>query len=447
MEQTEMQALETLLNERQFKELRTEFSEMNSVDLARFIETLPTEQATVAFRTLPKEAEMEVFAELDVDTQHHIIGSITDKEIASIIDDLWVDDAVDMLEEMPATLVKRVLKNSSSETRRLINQFLRYPEDSAGGVMTAEFTDLRPDMTVDDAIKRIRRIGEDRETIYTCYVIDATRHLIGVVSVKDLLLAHDNATVKELMRPKVISVATTTNQEEAVDIMAKYDLISLPVVDGENRLVGIVTVDDAMDILREEDTEDFERMAAMKPSEKPYLKTGVFTLAKNRLPWLMILMISGMVTGVVLGRYEAIYASMPLLVSFMPMINGTGGNAGSQSSTMVIRGMVLDEIRMKDIFRVILKESGVSILVGVALAIVNYLRMMITNPDSGLVPLVVSLTLLGTIFLAKTIGGVLPMVAKACKVDPALMAAPLITTIVDALALILYFTLVQRILL
>lgn len=447
MEQTEMQALETLLNERQFKELRTEFSEMNSVDLARFIETLPTEQATVAFRTLPKEAEMEVFAELDVDTQHHIIGSITDKEIASIIDDLWVDDAVDMLEEMPATLVKRVLKNSSSETRRLINQFLRYPEDSAGGVMTAEFTDLRPDMTVDDAIKRIRRIGEDRETIYTCYVIDATRHLIGVVSVKDLLLAHDNATVKELMRPKVISVATTTNQEEAVDIMAKYDLISLPVVDGENRLVGIVTVDDAMDILREEDTEDFERMAAMKPSEKPYLKTGVFTLAKNRLPWLMILMISGMVTGVVLGRYEAIYASMPLLVSFMPMINGTGGNAGSQSSTMVIRGMVLDEIRMKDIFRVILKESGVSILVGVALAIVNYLRMMITNPGSGLVPLVVSLTLLGTIFLAKTIGGVLPMVAKACKVDPALMAAPLITTIVDALALILYFTLVQRILL
>ncbi len=438
--------LETMLENREYKALRQEFSEMNGVDLAHFIETLPIEKATLAFRTLPKEAEMEVFAELEVETQHHIIDSITDKEIASIIEELRVDDAVDMLEEMPATVVKRVLRNSSPETRTLINQFLRYPEYSAGSIMTAEFSDLRRDMTVDDAIKRIRRIGEDKETIYICYVVDATRHLDGVVTIKDLLLANDTDKVEDLMEPDVISVTTTDDQESAAKLLAKYGLISLPVVDGEGRLVGIVTVDDAVDVLQEEDTEDFERMAGMAPSEKPYLKTSVLDLAKNRLPWLLVLMVSGMVTGIVLGRYEAIFASMTLLVSFIPMLTGTGGNAGSQSSTMIIRGMALGEISMRDIGAVFWKEARVSILVGVGLAVINYIRLVLMYPHTGLVPLVVSLALIGSVVIAKAVGGVLPMLAKAVKVDPALMAAPLITTIVDALALILYFNIAQLLL-
>ncbi len=446
MEQTTTQSLTELLEAKDYRALRAAFSEMNSVDIAHFIETLPISRATMAFRTLPKEMELEVFAELDVDTQQHIIASITDKEIGDIMDELWVDDAVDMLEEMPASLVKRVLRNSPPETRNLINQFLRYPEYSAGSIMTAEFTDLTKNLTVEDAIKRIRRIGENRETIYTCYVVDDTRQLEGVVTVKDLLLAGDTDTVEGIMETDVISVGTTADQQEAAMLMAKYDLISLPVVDAENRLVGIVTVDDAVDVLQEEDTEDFEKMAALVPSERPYLKTSIFALAKNRLPWLLILMVSGMFTGLILGHYQAIYSAIPLLVSFIPMLTGTGGNAGSQSSTMVIRGMALGEIRTKDILSVFWKEARVSILVGVALAAVNCVRLLIMQPGNVLVTLVVSLTLVGTIIFAKVIGGILPIIAKACHVDPAVMAAPLITTIVDALALVLYFTIATALL-
>lgn len=442
-EKEKEQFLQQLFDKKNYRALRAEFAEMNEVDIAHFIEKLPIEKATIAFRTLPKEVEMDVFAELEVDTQQHIIQSITDTEIAAIMDELWVDDAVDMLEEMPAALVKRVLKNASPDTRKLINQFLRYPEDSAGSIMTAEFTDLRKNMTVEDAIKRIRRVGEDKETIYTCYVMNDTRQLQGVVTVKDLLLAEDNDRVQDIMQPYVISVTTTDDQEMAAKLLAKYGLISLPVVDAEKRLVGIVTVDDAVDVLQEEDTEDFEIMAAMKPSERPYLKTSVFTMAKNRLPWLLFLMVSGMVTGIVLGQYEAIFATVPLLVTFIPMITGTGGNAGSQSSTMVIRGMTLGEIGMKDWLKVLWKEARVSVLVGVGLAVLNYIRLTLMYPDSGLIPLVVSLSLIGAVLLAKTVGGILPMLAKAVKVDPALMAAPLITTIVDALALILYFNIAQ----
>ncbi|MGD9560040.1 MAG: magnesium transporter [Oscillospiraceae bacterium] len=445
-QEVKLEMLEELLETGQYRALRAAFAEINEVDLARFIAELPPEQATVAFRTLPKDVELEVFAELDADTQQHIIGSITDHEVSQIIDDLMVDDAVDMLEEMPASLVKRVLRNARPETRTLINQFLRYPENSAGSIMTAEFIDLRRDMTVEDAIKRIRRIGGDRETVYTCYVVDDTRRLDGVVTVKDLLLAGDSDMVAELMETDVISVFTGDDREAAAQLMAKYGFIALPVVDTEMRLVGIVTVDDAMDVIQEEATEDFEKMAAMVPSEKPYLKTSVWRLARNRLPWLMVLMVSGMFTGGILGHYEAIYVSVPLLVSFIPMLTGTGGNAGSQSSTMVIRGIALGEIKMRDMLAVALKEARVSIVVGVGLAIVNYLRMLITNPGSGLVPLVVSLTLIAAIFMAKVIGGVLPLVAKACRVDPALMAAPLITTIVDALTLVIYFNIAQLLL-
>ena len=439
--------LEQLLQQRQYRALRDAFAQMNEVDIAQFIETLEPDAATLAFRTLPKDVEMDIFAELDTDTQQHIIAAISDKEIGALVDELMVDDAVDMLEEMPAALVKRVLQNAAPDTRQLINQFLRYPENSAGSIMTAEFTDLRKDMTVEDAIKRIRRTGEDRETIYNCYVIDDTRRLEGVVTVKDLLLAADATLVTDIMEPDAISVTTNTDQEKAADLLAKYGLMALPVVDAENRLVGIITVDDAVDVIREEDTEDFEKMGALVPGERPYLKTSVFQLAKNRLPWLLILMVSGMFTGGILGHYDAIYAAIPLLVTFIPMLNGTGGNAGSQSSTMVIRGMALDEIRVKDLAAVALKEARVGILVGIGLAIVNFLRMLITNPGQGPVALVVSLTLIAAILAAKIIGGILPMVAQACKVDPALMAAPLITTIVDALVLVIYFNIAKIILL
>jgi magnesium transporter len=357
-----------------------------------------------------------------------------------------VDDAVDMLEEMPAHLVKRVLQNTSPGTRALINQFLRYPENSAGSIMTAEFTDLKKTMTVGDAIKRLRRIGENRETIYTCYVTDDTRHLEGVVTVKDLLLARDSDLVGEIMESGVISVFTATDREQAADTLARYGFIALPVVDAEARLVGIVTVDDALDVIREEDTEDFERMGGMTPSERPYLKTSVFALARNRLPWLLVLMISGMFTGGILGRYEPLYVAMPVLYTFVTMLNGTGGNAGSQSSTMVIRGMALGEIHTRSLGAVAFKEARVALLVGCGLAAVNWLRMLITNPGQGAVALTVSLALIVAVFTAKVIGGILPILARAIRLDPALMAAPLITTVVDAVTLVIYFNIARLVL-
>lgn len=443
-EQIETIELLQLLSEHKYMTARSLLLEMNSVDLALLLEELPTEKALLLFRMLPKENEAEIFAELDSELQQKFIASITDYEISEMIDELFVDDAVSMLDEMPASLVMRVLANSSPETRQLMNQFLRYPENSAGSIMTAEFTDLSEEMTVEQAIAHIRAVGENKETIYTCYVIDEKRKLDGEVSVKNLLLAHDTKLVKEIMRPETISVLTTADQEEAVRLMQKYDLISLPVVDTEHRLVGIITVDDALDVMQEETTEDFEKMAAMAPSEKPYLKTSVFQLAKNRFPWLLILMVSSMLTGLILGHFEAVYAALPLLVTFMPMLTGTGGNAGSQASTMVIRGMAIGEISPRDAWLVFWKEARVSIIVGVILATVNLLRLMFFYPDSGMLPVVVAISQLGAVFLAKTIGGVLPMLAKALSIDPAIMAAPLITTIVDCVTLMLYFSIAQR---
>ena len=431
--------LGVLAGQRNYRALREALAEMNEVDVAFFIEDLPEEQQPLVFRTLAKDQAMDVFAELEAETQQRIVERITDRELSALMEDLAVDDAVDMLEEMPAMLVKRVLQNASTETRAQINEFLRYPENSAGSIMTAEFTDLRKTMTVEDAIKRIRRTGEDRETIYTCYVMDDERHLEGVVSVKDLLLAGDNTLVGEMMEPDFISVHTTSDQEEAVQLMAKYGLISLPVVDAENRLVGIVTVDDAVEIIQEEATEDFEKMAAMAPSDKPYLKTGVFSLSRNRIVWLLFLMVSSMITGAILGRFEAAFEVIPMLVTFIPMLTGTGGNAGSQASTMVIRGMALGEIEQRDFGAVIFKELRVSLMVGLPLAAVNYLRILLMYPGSAAVGLVVSLAMVCTVTLANTAGGVLPMLAKAVKLDPALMAAPLIATIVDGCSLLIYF--------
>lgn len=437
--QFDLDALELLIDTRQFRALRDALAERNEVDIAQFLGELEPEKAVLAFRTLPKEAASEVFSNLDSDVQQVIIGSITDAELAAIVEDLYVDDAVDMLEELPANVVKRVLKNAKPDTRALINQFLKYPENSAGSIMTAEFTDLRAAMTVAQAIEHIRRTGEDRETIYTCYVIDASRKLEGVVTVKDLLLAPDGMQVRDVMSSDVISINTLGDQEEAARLFNKYDFLSLPVVDHEDRLVGIITVDDAMDVMEQEATEDFEVMGAMHPSEKPYLKTGVVTLAKNRIVWLLVLMISGMVTGGILGRYEAAFAAMPILVTFIPMLTDTGGNAGSQSSTLIIRGIAVGDITGRDIPAVLWKELRVAALVGAVLSAVNYVRLVLTYPGHEMVALTVALTMFCTVVMAKTIGGILPLAAKFLHADPAIMAAPLITTIVDALSLVIYF--------
>ena len=435
----DIQALLELLERRDLHALRAALLEENEVDIAEFLEELPQDKIVVVFRALPKEMAAEVFSNLEPDTQQVIIQSATDQEVSAIVEELYVDDAVDMLEELPANVVKRVLKAARPDTRKLINQFLNYPDNSVGSIMTAEFTDLKQSMTVAQAIAHIRRTGENSESVYTCYVTDAGRRLEGVLTIKELLLAQDEQLIADLMETDVITAETTEDQEKAVERMMKYDFISLPVVDKEGRLVGIVTVDDVMDVMEEEATEDFEKMAAMAPSEKPYLKTSVLSLAKHRILWLLVLMISGMITGGILGQYEAAFAAMPLLVTFIPMLTDTGGNAGSQSSTLVIRGMAVGEIQLKDFAKVFWKELRVSMLVGVVLSAVNFVRLIITYPGNQMVALTVALALFVTVLLAKTVGGVLPMVAKLCHADPAIMAAPLITTIVDAISLVVYF--------
>ena len=437
---------EELLRDKRYRELRTALSGENGVDLAGFMEDLPQEQAVLVFRMLPKELAAEVFSNLPPESQQVIVESITDQELSEMVEELFVDDAVDMLEELPANVVSRVLKQARPDTRRIINQFLQYPDGSVGSIMTAEFIDLKKTATAGEAIRRIRRVGADCESIYTCYVTDEQRVLEGVVTLRELLLAEDGAAVETLMEPDVITVQTTDDQEVAVSQMMRYDFLAMPVVDRESRLVGVVTVDDVMDVMEEEATEDFEKMAAMAPSEKPYLKTGVFTLAKHRILWLLVLMISGMITGGILARYEAAFAVLPLLVTFIPMLTDTGGNAGSQSSTLVIRGMAVGEISLRDFPRVVWKELRVSVVVGVVLALVNFARLLIQYPGNALVCVTVTLALFATVVIAKTVGGVLPMAAKLVRADPAIMAAPLITTIVDALSLMIYFTIASHLL-
>ena len=441
-----MEALRELLERRDYHALRAALAQENEVDTAEFLETLSQEQTLLVFRMLPKELAAEVFSNFSPDTQQMIVQSATDQEVAAIIEELCVDDAVDMLEELPANVVKRVLKHARPDTRKRINQFLNYPDNSVGSIMTAEFADLKQGMTVAQAIAHIRRTGDSSESIYTCYVIDSQRRLEGVLTLRELLLARDAQLIGQLMEQDVITAETTEDQEAAVERMMRYDFISLPVVDREGRLVGIVTVDDVMDVMEEEATEDFEKMAAMAPSEKPYLKTGVFSLAKHRILWLLVLMISGMITGGILGQYEAAFSAMPLLVTFIPMLTDTGGNAGSQSSTLVIRGMAVGEIQPTDFLRVFWKELRVSMLVGLVLSAVNYIRLILTYPGNNLVAFTVAAALFVTVLLAKTVGGVLPMAAKLCKADPATMAAPLITTIVDAISLIVYFNIASSLL-
>ena len=433
--------LTMLLDEKKYHSLRDILSTMNPADIAAIFDDLDQARLPLLFRLLPKELAAETFVEMEPEAQELLIQGFSDSELKEVIDELYVDDAVDIVEEMPANVVQRILTQAEPDMRKQINEILRYPEDSAGSIMTTEYVSLRPNMTVEEAILRIRRTGIDKETIYTCYVMDEKRRLEGVVTVKDLLMNDYAALMGDIMDPHVIKAYTTEDQEKVVETFNEYNLLSLPVVDGEDRLVGIITVDDVMDVMEQEATEDFEKMAAMLPSEKPYLKTGVFQLARNRIPWLMILMLSSMVTGGILLKYENAFSVIPLLVTFIPMLMDTGGNSGSQASTMIIRGMAVGEVEPADILKVMWKEIRVGMLCGLSLALVNFVRLMIQYPGQVLICLTVVISLFCTVIIAKTIGCVLPIAAKTIHLDPAIMASPMITTIVDACSLMIYFQL------
>ena len=439
-------ALLKMLEEKKYLPLREMLSTMNPSDVAGLFADLEIDRIPLAFRLLPKELAAETFVEMEPDAQELLIRSFSDNELKEIVDELYVDDAAALVEEMPANVVKRILKQADPEMRKSINQILRYPENSAGSLMTTEYVALRPQMTVEEAILRIRRQGVDKETIYTCYVTEG-RKLIGLVTVKDLLLAEDDETrVEDIMLTNIISVTTHEDQEEVVRMFDKYNFLALPVVDGENRLVGIVTVDDAMDVMVDEATEDMERMGGMLPSEKTYMRSSVFELFKNRIPWLMLLMVSATFTGLIITAFEGALAAQVALTAFIPMLMGTGGNSGSQSSVTVIRALSLGEVEMSDLGRVIWKELRTSILCGIVLAIVCFGKiwlidhLLMGNEDiTLLINAVVCLTLAVTVVCAKLVGCVLPMVAKAIHLDPAVMASPFISTIVDALSLLVYF--------
>ena len=446
VESIDFEELFQLASEKKYRQLKDALLELNEVDIALFMEELDQDRSTVVFRMLPKAVASEVFAELEPELQEHVINSITDRELSEIVEDLYVDDAVDMLEEMPATIVRRVMENTKPATRKLINQFLNYPENSAGSIMTAEYIGLKAKMTVEECFAYIRKHGIDSETIYTCYVMGEKRQLEGVVTVKNLLMNPYEALVGDIMDDNVIKVTTTMDQEEVVEMMNKYDLLSMPVVDSEDRLVGIITVDDVMDVMEEEATEDIELMSGMTPSEKPYLRSTPFDLFKNRIPWLMLLMVSSTFTGLIMTAFEGALAAQIALSAFIPMLMGTGGNSGSQSSVTVIRGLSLDELRFKDLGTVLWKELRTALLCGIALAAVCFAKiwmvdhMLLGNQDITLmVDLVVCLSLAVTVVIAKAVGCVLPMVAKVLGADPAVMASPFITTIVDAVSLLVYF--------
>ena len=441
-----------LLENRKFNTLRSLITEMNEVDIAELIDEATPEQAVIIFRLLPKQLAAESFAYMDSNTRERLVEVLADRELRLVMQELFVDDVADMLEEMPASVVKKMLRATSPEDRREINQILQYPEDSAGSALTTECVMLKAGATVTEAFDYIRKYGPDKETIYTCYVTDNDRHLQGVLTVKDLLLAKSDDIVGDLMETNVISAVTTDDQEEVAKTFTKYDLTSLPVVDHENRLVGIITVDDVVDIIEQETTEDIEKMAAIVPGDKPYLKTGVFETVKNRIPWLVLLMFLATFTGMIITSFENALAGSIALTAFIPMIMNTGGNSGSQSSVAIIRSLALDDIAFKDIGKIIFKEARVSVICGVILAVANYVKIMLVDNlllDSGVsseVALVVCLTLLLTVVAAKIIGCTLPLLAKLCRLDPAVMASPFITTIVDAISLFVYFTIASAML-
>ena len=438
--------LEYLIQEKKYVTLKKELEGMNEADVAELLEPLDIHTSLLIFRMLPKDLAVDVFAHFSVEQQRNFISVVTDKELKDIIDELFFDDMIDIIEEMPANIVKKILLNAKEEERSLVNQFLRYPPDSAGSIMTIEYVDLKKAMTVKGALNHIKETGLDKETVYTCYVTDKNRKLEGIVSLRKLVISDEDDTIEDIMDRDVIYVHTNYDQETVAGMFKKYGFLALPVVDKEDRLTGIITIDDIVDVIDQETTEDFQKMAAMSPSEERYLDASIFNLAKQRVVWLLVLMISATFTGGIIRKYEGVLETVVVLTAFIPMLMDTGGNSGSQSSTLIIRGLALGEIDLKDAGKVMWKEFRISILVGLALAIVNFFRIYLLDNVGIFVSLTVSITLLATVIISKVVGGILPMIAKKMNIDPAIMAGPLITTIVDALSLIVYFGIASRIL-
>ena len=440
-----IERMNTWLDSKKYVEAREHIIDLEPIDIAYIMESLPEDTIPVVFRLLPKELAAEVFVELDTDSQEALIKGFSRAELKEVIDELYLDDAVDIIEEMPANVVKRILATADPETRRDINNILQYPEDSTGSIMTTEYIDLKSHLTAEDALKKIRRVGQDMETINVMYVVDKDRHLLGYVSIRTLLLAEEDQTMAEIMDDTVISASTLDDQEETARKFEKYDFLTMPVVDKENRLVGIVTIDDALDVLMEETTEDIEKMAAITPTYKTYLNTGIFETVKSRIPWLLLLMVSATFTGQIISSFEDALAAVTVLNAYIPMLMDTGGNCGSQASVTVIRGISLNEITIKDLFKVIWKEMRVAVIVGMILAACNFAKLMLVdkllfhNPITMTVALVICITLVFTVFAAKLVGCTLPILAKTLGFDPAVMASPFITTIVDAISLLIYF--------
>ena len=437
--------IKELLEQKKYATVRDILLEMHPADVAQMFEDMNKREISLLFRLMPKEQAAETFVELEADNQEALIKAFSDNELKEVLDELYLDDAVDIVEEMPANVVRRILQNTDEATRKMINEILNYPKDSAGSIMTIEYVNLKENMTVADAFQTIRRTGIDKETIYSCYVTDQNRYLKGIVSAKGLLLSESDALISEIMNDDVISVLTTDDREEAAQKLQMYDLLAMPVVDHENRLVGIITIDDAIDVIEQEATEDIEMMAAITPTDKPYLKTGVFETWWKRIPWLLLLMISATFTSVIINRYDTALATLGL-AAFMPMLMGTGGNAGSQASVAVIRALSLGEVEMGDILRIVWKELRVSVLCGVTMAVATFGKLLLIDRPTTMTAVVVSLTLVATIVTAKLVGCILPVLAKRVGFDPAVMASPFITTIVDALSLIIYFDIATAIL-
>ena len=441
--------LSEFLERKDFKSIRASLEEMNPVDIASLLEDLPDNELAVTFRLIDKTAAAETFSYMDADQQQLLLTIFTNKEIKEVLDAMFTDDTVDLLEDMPANVVSRILANLGKEERKAVNEILRYPEDSAGSIMTTEFVDLRRHMTVNEAFSKIRSTGLDKETVYTCYVISNDRNLEGVITVLDMLMADGESRIEDIMDDNVISINTHADREQAAQMLSKYNFLALPVVDGENRLVGIVTFDDAVDVLTEEATEDIEKMAAILPSEKTYLKTGIFSTFKQRIPWLLLLMISATFTSMIITNFEEYLSSLgggAVLIAFIPMLTDTGGNAGGQASVTIIRGLALGDIELRDWFRVLWKEIRVAVICGVTLAACNFVKLLLVDRlllgNTGVnlsVDTVVCLTLIAAVLIAKIVGCLLPLLAKRLGFDPAVMASPFITTIVDALALLAYF--------
>lgn len=444
-ENYDLEELLQLVEEKQFRRLRTLLDNMNWVDIAEFLDELGPEDTILVFRLLPKETAAEVFTELeDTDDQERLINALSDQELREVLDELYMDDTVDLIEDMPANLVDRILRNTDRSTRSQINQLLNYPKDSAGSIMTTEFVYLHPDATVEESFTRIRKVGLDKETVYTCYVTE-NRILLGVVTVRRLLLSPYETKIRDIMETNLLSVNTHEDKEDVAQMFSKYDLSAVPVVDGDDRLVGIITFDDAMDVMEEEATEDIEKMAAILPTDKPYFQTGVVETWKHRIPWLLLLMISATFTGMILGFFEEALAANAALTLFIPMLMDTGGNSGSQASVTVIRAMSLGDIEFSDVFQVVWKEARVGMLCAATLGVVVFVKVILIDQKSPVMAFVVALTIFATIVIAKLVGCLLPMLAKRLGFDPAVMASPFITTVVDALSLVIYFLIATQV--